>query len=130
MSSEIFDLGMKIRREVLGDDYVDASWATANEDGFTMPLQTLATEFAWGAVWGREALDRRTRSLVTIAMLIALNRPNEIAMHVRAAIKNGCSREDIQELCINAACYCGFPAAIDASRIAREVLKQSRAEPA
>lgn len=130
MSSELFDLGMKIRREVLGDDYVDASWATAKEDGFTMPLQTLATEFAWGAVWGREALDRRTRSLVTIAMLIALNRPNEIAMHVRAAIKNGCSREDIQELCINAACYCGFPAAIDASRIAREVLKQSRAEPA
>jgi 4-carboxymuconolactone decarboxylase len=130
MSSELFDLGMKIRREVLGDDYVDASWATAKEDGFTIPLQTLATEFAWGAVWGREALDRRTRSLVTIAMLIALNRPNEIAMHVRAAIKNGCSREDIQELCINAACYCGFPAAIDASRIAREVLKQSRTEPA
>ena len=111
--------GLKVRREVLGEAYVDAALAGATD--LTRPLQELVTEFCWGRVWTREGLDRKTRSLINIAMLTALNRPHEIATHLRGALRNGCSQEEIVEVVLQTAVYCGVPAAIDTMRIAKEV---------
>ena len=122
MNKELFDKGLQVRREVLGADYVDA--ALKNADAFNMPLQELVTEYCWGEVWTRPGLDRRTRSLLNLAMLTALNRPHELALHVRGAINNGVTRDEIAEVLLQAAIYCGVPAAVDAFRVARDTLKE------
>lgn len=126
MSSELFDNGLKIRREVLGAEYVDA--AIEKADDFTRPLQELVTEYCWGAVWGRETLSRQTRSILNLAMLTALNRPHEVRLHLRGALNNGVSREEIREVLLQAAIYCGVPAAVDSFRIAKEVFAEIDAE--
>jgi len=122
MSDELFDKGLAIRRAVLGKDYVDKALAAA--DDFTMPMQRLVTEACWGAVWGRDGLDRRTRSLLNLAMISALNRPHELKLHVAGALNNGVTREEIREVFLQVAVYCGMPAAIDAFRVAREVFAE------
>jgi len=122
LTGERFETGLKIRRAVLGDAYVDASLKSL--DTFTQPLQKLVTEYCWGTVWNRSGLDRRTRSLLNLAMLTALNRPHEIKTHVRGAINNGLSKEEIAEVFLQAAIYCGVPAALDSTRLAREVFKE------
>ncbi len=122
MSNEMFDRGLAIRREVLGADYVDKAIAAA--DDFTMPMQRLVTEACWGAVWGREDLDRRTRSLLNLAMISALNRPHELKLHVLGALNNGVTRVEMREVFLQVAVYCGMPAAIDAFRVAREVFAE------
>ena len=122
MNKELFDKGLQVRREVLGADYVDA--ALKNADAFNMPLQELVTEYCWGEVWTRPGLDRRTRSLLNLAMLTTLNRPHELRLHVRGAINNGVTRDEIAEVPLQAAIYCGVPAAVDAFRVARDALKE------
>jgi len=120
MSREKYEKGMAVRRAVLGDDYVDKAMAGATD--FTKPLQDLVTENCWGEIWTREAIPRRTRSLVTIAILAALKAPAEIKLHVRGALRNGCTVEEIQEVLLQAAVYCGVPAGIEAFRAAKEVI--------
>ena len=122
MNQELFDRGLKIRREVLGAEYVDDS--IQNADDFTMPLQELVTQFAWGEVWSRPGLDRRTRSLINIGMISALNRPHELKLHIRGAINNGVTKDEIREVLLHVIPYCGFPAALDSFRVAREVLRE------
>ena len=122
--SVLFDEGLKIRREVLGDDYVNRSLENATE--FSAPLQQLVTEYCWGAIWGREALPRKTRSLLNLAMLAALNRPHEFKLHLRGAITNGCTMNEIREVMLQVMVYCGVPAAIDINRLVNEVLAESR----
>ena len=121
--SDRFDRGLEVRREVLGAEYVDAS--LANADDFMMPFQRLLTEWAWGDAWSRPGLDRRTRSMLNLAMLSALNRPHEIRAHVRGALANGLTKDQIKEVFLQVAIYCGVPAAVDSFRIAREVFKES-----
>jgi 4-carboxymuconolactone decarboxylase len=116
---ERFEAGMTIRREVLGDAYVDA--AIAKRNTFSDAFQDLITRYAWGEIWTRPALPRQTRSLITIAMLIALNREEELRMHLRGALKNGATQEEIRETLLQSAVYCGVPAANSAFRIAQEV---------
>ncbi len=125
-NKELFDKGLKIRREVLGSEYVDKSIAGA--DDFTRPLQELVTEYCWGEIWGRETLDRRTRSIINLSMISALNRPHELKLHVRGALNNGLTREEIREILLQVAIYCGVPAAIDSFRVAREVFADIEAE--
>ena len=122
MSKEQFEAGLATRREVLGNDSVDRALASADE--FSRPLQELVTEFAWGTVWQRPGLPRRDRSLMTVVMLVALNRPHELRLHLRGALNNGLSREEIREALLHAAVYCGMPAAVDAFRAAREVFAE------
>ena len=122
MNKELFEKGLKVRREVLGADYVDAS--LKNADDFNMPMQELVTQYCWGEVWNRPGLDRRTRSLLNLAMITALNRPHELKLHVRGAINNGVTKEEIAEVFLQSAIYCGVPAAIDSFRVAREVFKE------
>jgi 4-carboxymuconolactone decarboxylase len=114
--------GLATRREVLGDAYVDK--ALQNADEFSWPMQALVTEFCWDAVWNRPGLPRKTRSLINIAMLAALNRPHELRVHVIGAVRNGCSREEIREVLLQCAVYCGVPAGVDAFRVAREALAE------
>ena len=122
MTSELFEKGLKVRREVLGAEYVDASISQA--DDFSRPLQELVTEYCWGAVWARPGLDRKTRSLLNLGMLTALNRPHEVKLHVRGALNNGCSKNDIMEVLLQTAIYCGVPAAIDSLRVAKEFFQE------
>ena len=122
MNPDLFERGLKTRREVLGADHVDAS--LKNADDFSRPMQELVTEYCWGDVWNRPGLDRRTRSLLNLAMLTALNRPHELRLHVRGALNNGVSKDEIREVFLQTAIYCGVPAAIDAFRQAREVFKE------
>jgi 4-carboxymuconolactone decarboxylase len=117
-----FEKGLSIRRDVLGAEFVDQAFASA--DDFNRPLQELVTEYCWGAVWGRPGLDRKTRSLLNLAMLSALNRPHEVKMHVRGALNNGLTKEEIKEVFLQVAIYCGVPAAVDSFRTAREVFKE------
>ena len=121
-NQEAFDQGLKTRREVLGADYVDG--AIRNADDFNMPMQELVTEYCWNGIWNRPGLDRRTRSMLNLAMITALNRPHELRLHVRGAINNGLAKNDIQEVFLQAAIYCGVPAAIDSFRSAKEVFKE------
>jgi 4-carboxymuconolactone decarboxylase len=116
------DDGMRVRREVLGDDYVDG--AVASSTPFTEAFQDLVTRYAWGEVWTRPGLDRRTRSAITLAMLVALNRPDELALHVRGALRNGLSGEEIGEVLLQTAVYCGVPAARTAFEVASRVLAE------
>src|SRR5947209_12263931 len=112
MPSALFELGMKLRRKVLGDAHVDRSWAAAKDDPLTGPLQEIITELGWGAVWGRPGLELKTRSIINLAMLTALNRPHELEVHVRGALRNGVTIEEIREILIQTGCYSGWPAAI------------------
>jgi 4-carboxymuconolactone decarboxylase len=122
MKSEKFARGMAVRREVLGDEYVDRALAGAN--AFTQPLQDLVTENCWGEIWTRDALPRRIRSLVTLAMLAALKAPAELKAHVRGALRNGRTVDEIREVLLQAAVYCGVPAGIDAFRAAKEAVDE------
>jgi 4-carboxymuconolactone decarboxylase len=119
VSEDTFEKGLKIRREVLGAEYVDRAIRSA--DDLNRPLQELVTRYCWGEVWARPGLDRKTRSLLNLAMLTALNRPHEIKLHVRGALNNGVSKAEIGEVFLQAAIYCGVPAAIDSFRIAKDV---------
>jgi 4-carboxymuconolactone decarboxylase len=116
--------GMKVRRTVLGDAHVDR--AEADKSGFTAPFQDLITRYAWGEIWSRPELPRKTRCMITIAMLVALNRSDELRMHLRAAANNGVSRKEIQEVLLQTAVYCGVPAANAAFHIAEEVFREAR----
>ena len=118
MSQERFNKGLQTRREVLGADYVDAS--LANADDFSREFQELVTEYCWGAGWGGEALSRRDRSLLNLVMLGALNRGEEFKLHLRGAVTNGCTRDEIKEALIQLAIYAGVPAGVEAFRNARE----------
>ena len=115
-----FDDGMQVRREVLGAAHVERSMANASE--FARPMQELVTEFCWGAVWNRPGLERKTRSLINLAMLTALNRSTELGAHVRGAVNNGATKEEIQEVLLQAAVYCGMPAGLESFRVAEKVL--------
>ena len=120
MKREKYEKGMAVRREVLGDEYVDKALAGATD--FTQPLQDLVTENCWGEVWTRDAISKKTRSLVTIAILAALKAPAEIKLHVRGALRNGCTAEEIQDVLLQATVYCGVPAGVDAFRAAKDVI--------
>jgi 4-carboxymuconolactone decarboxylase len=126
MSDDTYDAGMKARREVLGDAHVDRAIETATS--FTAPFQDFITRYAWGAVWTRDGLDRRTRSCITLAVLTALGREHEIAMHVRAARTNGLTDEEISEVLLHTAVYAGVPAANAAYAIAQRVLAEEPAD--
>jgi len=115
--------GMKVRREVLGDEHVDR--AVANTTPFTEPFQDFLTRYAWGEVWARPGLDRKTRSCITLAALVALRAENEIAMHVRAALRNGLTADEIGEVILHTAIYAGLPAANSAFGIAKEVIEEA-----
>jgi len=119
-----YKAGIKVRREVLGDTHVDR--ARANESEFNAPFQDFITRCAWGEIWTRPGLPRRTRSLITIGMMVALNRSDELRLHLRAAANNGVTRKEIQELLLHAAVYCGVPAANSAFHIAEEVFRETR----
>jgi len=119
---ERFGTGMKIRREVLGDAHVDA--AIAKRNAFSEEFQDLITRYAWGEVWTRPNLPRQTRSLITVAMLVALNREEELRLHLRAALRNGVTQEEIRETLLQSAIYCGVPAANSAFRIAQEIFSE------
>lgn len=123
MTTETYDKGLEIRRAVLGAEYVDKAINSA--DDFNQPMQELVTEYCWGSVWGRPGLPRRTRSLLNLAMLSALNRPHELKLHLRGALTNGVTQNEIREVFLQVAIYCGVPAAIDAYRTAREVFAES-----
>jgi 4-carboxymuconolactone decarboxylase len=120
MSEDPYEAGMQVRREVLGDEYVDRALADASE--LTAPFQEFIARYAWGSVWARDGLDRRTRSAITLAVLTALGRENELAMHIRAARKNGLTPEEIGETLLHTAVYAGLPAANAAFAIAQQVL--------
>ena len=122
MNQELFERGLQTRREVLGDAYVDA--ALANADEFGMPMQELVSQYCWGDVWNRPGLDRRTRSLLNLAFMTALNRPHELKLHIRGALNNGVSKDEIREVFLQAAIYAGVRAAGDCFRCAREVFQQ------
>ncbi len=122
MNKDAFEKGLKTRREVLGSEYVDNSLQNAGE--FNMPMQELVTEYAWNAIWNRPGLDRRSRSMINLAMLTALNRPHELKLHLKGAINNGLSKEEIREILMQTAIYCGVPAAIDSFKCAKEVFKE------
>ena len=117
----LFEKGYAIRREVVGEEYVDN--AMANADEFTMPIQRMATAWAWGAAWGDDTIDRKTRSFMNLAMLTALNKTAELKVHVRGALNNGLSMQEIRAALIHATAYCGMPAGLQAFRAAHEVLK-------
>ncbi|HET7825786.1 MAG TPA: 4-carboxymuconolactone decarboxylase [Anaeromyxobacter sp.] len=125
MDKKTFDKGLEIRRAVLGSDYVDK--AIANADDFNRPLQELVTQYCWGEIWGREELDRRTRSLINLAMISALNRPHELKIHVRGALRNGVTKTEIREVLLQVAIYAGVPAAVDSFRVAREAFADEAA---
>lgn len=126
LNTEQFAKGLAVRREVLGDAYVDKS--LKNPDPFMLPLQKLVTEWCWGEIWTRPGLDRKTRSVVNLAMLTALNRPHEVRLHVRGALNNGLTKDEISEILLQSAIYCGVPAALDSFRIAADVIKEVEAE--
>ena len=129
MSDETYEKGLAIRKAVLGEDYVNASLAKA--DDFNADFQRLVTEFCWGAGWGREgALSRRDRSLMNIVLLGALNRGEEFKLHVRGALRNGVTREEIREALIHLSIYAGIPAGVEGFRLARQVLTEVDAESA
>jgi 4-carboxymuconolactone decarboxylase len=127
MSSELYDKGLKIRTEVLGEAYVQK--ALSNVDDFNKPLQELVTEYCWGAVWGREGLDKAQRSMLNLAMISILNRPHELKAHIRGALNNGLTRAQISEIFLQVMIYAGVPAAVDSFRLAREVFAELDAAP-
>jgi 4-carboxymuconolactone decarboxylase len=126
MDKDTYDKGLSIRKAVLGEDYVNR--ALARTDAFNKPLQDLVTEYCWGAVWGRDGLSRRDRSMINLAMISVLNRPHELKVHVKGALTNGLSKEEIGEVLLQVAIYGGVPAAVDSFRIANEAFAELEAE--
>ncbi len=122
MDKVTFDRGLEIRKAVLGAEYVENS--LKNADDFNRPMQELVTEYCWGSVWGREGLPRKTRSMLNLAMISALNRPHELKIHVAGALRNGLTRQEICEIFLQVAIYCGVPAGVDSFRTAREVFAE------
>jgi 4-carboxymuconolactone decarboxylase len=122
MDKALYETGLQIRREVLGDEYVERSIGSANE--FNQHFQEVVTEYCWGGVWGSDILPRKTRSMLNLPMLAALNRPAEFELHFRGALKNGCSREELRDVLEQITIYCGVPAGIEAFRIGRRVLDE------
>jgi 3-oxoadipate enol-lactonase/4-carboxymuconolactone decarboxylase len=120
--SDRYDEGMRVRREILGDEHVDAAVEATTED--TAAFQDLITRYAWGEIWARPGLDRRTRSAITLMALVALNRERELAMHIRAALRNGLTRKEIREVLLQSAIYCGVPAANGAFAVLRDVMAE------
>ena len=125
MDQKTFERGREIRSSVLGKDFVDNAFRTA--DDFNRPLQELVTEYCWGAIWGREELPKKTRSMLNLAMISALNRPHELKAHIKGALVNGVTRVEIREILLQVAIYCGVPAAVDSFRIAREAFAELEA---
>jgi len=126
MDKKTYDLGLQIRTETLGKEYVEKSLKAA--DDFNRPFQELVTEYCWGAIWGREGLPRKTRSMLNLALLCALNRPHELRMHLKGAFTNGVTIQEVQEIFMHVAIYVGVPAAVDAFRVAREVLAEQKTQ--
>jgi 4-carboxymuconolactone decarboxylase len=126
MNQELFEQGLATRRAVLGDAYVQKSLDSA--DDFSMPMQELVTQYCWGDVWNRPGLERTQRSLINLAMISALNRPHELKVHVRGAVRNGVTKQQIQEVFLQVAIYCGAPAALESFRLAREVFQEMENE--
>jgi 4-carboxymuconolactone decarboxylase len=122
MDRKTYETGLGIRTDVLGKEYVENAIKTA--DDFNKPFQELVTEYCWGAVWGRDGLSRKTRSLLNLAMIGVLNRPHELKAHVAGALRNGVSKDEIREVFMQLAIYAGVPAGVDAFRVAREVFAQ------
>jgi 4-carboxymuconolactone decarboxylase len=122
VTNDVFERGLEIRKSVLGKEFVEKSISSA--DDFNRPMQELVTEYCWGAVWGREGLSEKTRSMLNLAMLSALNRPHELRMHLAGALRNGVTRDEIREVLLQVAIYCGVPAGVDAFRNAREVFAE------
>ena len=122
MDQETYDKGLEIRSAVLGAEYVTKALADADE--FTKPLQDLITEYCWGAVWGRAQLPLKTRSMLNLAMIPILNRPNELRTHIKAALTNGVTRDEIREIFLQVAIYAGVPAAVDSFRIAQQTFAE------
>jgi 4-carboxymuconolactone decarboxylase len=122
-----YEEGLAVRKEVLGASHVERSLGQVSE--FSRPIQELVTEYCWGAVWTREGLDRRSRSMINIAMLTALNRPHELGVHVRGAVNNGVSEQEIQEVLMQTSIYVGVPAALESFRIAEKVLNEMKVSP-
>jgi 4-carboxymuconolactone decarboxylase len=127
MDKQTYQLGLEIRTETLGKEYVEKSIQSA--DDFNRPLQELATEYCWGWIWGREELPRKTRSMINLAMLSTLNRPHELKLHLEGALRNGVTPVEIREILLQVAIYAGLPAAVDAFRVAREVLAKGTPAP-
>lgn len=123
MDKERYEAGLAVRRKVLGDDYVDK--AIAATDDFSRPFQDLINEYCWGTVWNRPGLPRKTRSLINIALLTAMSKPDELKLHLQGALNNGCSKEEIMEVLLHTAIYCGMPAAVASFRTAREFFEAS-----
>lgn len=128
MDKPTYDKGLALRSEVLGADYVARS--LANADAFTMPMQQLSTTYCWGTVWARDGLSRRDRSLLNLGMISALNRPHELRLHVKAALRNGLTQDEIREVMLQVAVYCGVPAGMDSTRIAHEAIAEYESETA
>src|ERR1700742_4815071 len=122
MDQKMHDKGLAVRKAVMGEAYVNN--ALKNVDEFNKPFQELLNEYCWGAVWGRDELPRKTRSMLNLAMISVLNRPNELRTHIKAAVTNGVSREEIREVFLQVAIYAGVPAAVDSFRIAREAFAE------
>jgi len=122
MDKQTFDRGLEIRKSVLGKEFVENAFKTADE--FNLPMQELATEYCWGWCWGREGLSKKTRSMLNLAMISALNRPHELKIHVEGALRNGVTREEIREIFLQVAIYCGVPAGVDSFRTARAVFAE------
>ncbi|PWB31004.1 4-carboxymuconolactone decarboxylase [Pseudomonas sp. SDI] len=127
MSNAKYEKGLQIRTQVLGEAYVNT--ALENADEFSKPLQELVTEYCWGHVWGRDGLSLKERSMINLAMISALNRPHELKLHIRGALRNGLSREQIREILLQVGIYCGVPAAVDSFRLAREAFAEADSEP-
>ncbi len=121
-NEKLFEAGLAVRKQVLGKDYVEKSLASA--DDFMQAFQEFTTQYCWGIIWNRPGLDRKTRSFLNLAFLIALNRPNELRLHIAGALANGVTKEEIKEVCLQAFVYCGVPASLDAFKVAQEVFKE------
>lgn len=122
MDKKTYERGLEIRKSVLGAEFVEKSISSA--DDFNRPMQELVTEYCWGAVWGREELPKKTRSMLNLAMISALNRPHELKMHVKGALRNGVSKDEIREVFLQVAIYCGVPAAVDSFRVAKQAFEE------
>lgn len=127
MDKDLFETGLGIRKSVVGAEYVDRAMAAA--DAFNQDFQNMVTEYCWGSAWGREGLSRRDRSLLNLAMLSALNRPQEFKLHFKGALKNGASLVEIREVLLQVAVYCGIPAGVEAFRLARQVMEEEGIDP-
>lgn len=127
MTDDLYERGLQVRKEVLGADYVQRALDSADE--CNRPFQEMITAFCWGATWGREGLPRKLRSMLNLAMLTALNRPHELKTHLRAALGNGCTKEEIREVLMQATAYAGVPAGVDAFRVASQLFAEMESPP-